>query len=93
MSDGILATIDRRMKNINNHVAKREFLVGDTFTVADITLASALGHGYAKFFDKTWRDKYPEAFKYFERITQNDRVKEAFQGLKLADVTPEPVKK
>ena len=93
MTNGILAVVDRRIKNINNYVAKHEFVAGDTFSLADITLASALGHGYSKFFDKVWREKYPEAFKYFERITQNERVREAFQGLKLADVTPKPVEK
>ena len=38
-------------------MGKREYLVGGRFTLADLTLASVLGHGYAKFMDKEWRAK------------------------------------
>ena len=93
MADGMLQVVDRRIKNINNHVAKHEYIVGDTFTLADITLASTLGHGYAKFLDKTWQEKYPEAFAYFQRIIAHPRVKDAFGEPTVAEVTPTPVKK
>ena len=73
----------------NDWVAKREYLVGDHFTLADLTLASVLGHGYAKFFDKAWRDQYPEAFAYFQRMIKDPKVKGAFGEPELMEKLPE----
>jgi elongation factor 1-gamma len=91
MVEGIMDTLHRRMSNINNWVATRKYLVGNNFTLADLTLASVLGHGYSKFFDKAWREKYPAAFEYFQRIIQEPRVKDAFADppMTLVDTTPE----
>lgn len=80
--------IAKSQSNINNWVAKRDYLIGNRFTLADLTLASVLGHGYAKFFDKAWRDQYPEAFAYFQRTIQDPKVKGAFGEPELAEKTP-----
>ena len=89
MFDVIFETLHRRMTNIDNWVANRQYLVDDRFTLADLTLASVLGHGYAKFFDKTWRDQYPEAFAYYQRIIKEPKVKETFGEPFLMEKTPE----
>ena len=70
-------------------MTKKTYLVGNTFTLADLTLASVLGHGYSKFFDKSWRDKYPEAFAYFQRTIKDPKVKGAFGEPELMEKTPE----
>jgi len=67
--------------------SKREHLVGDSFTLADLTLASVLGHGYAK--DKAWSDQYPEAFAYFQSMIKDPKLKGAFGEPTLIDKTPE----
>ncbi|ORY32227.1 glutathione S-transferase [Naematelia encephala] len=74
MSDGILQTVHRRLTNINNWVSDREYLVGGRFTLADLTLASVLGHGYAKFFDKAWQGAYPYALEYHKRILADPKL-------------------
>ncbi len=89
MVDGIYEALHRRMANIDNWVSKREYLVGEGFTLADLTLASVLGHGYAKLMDKAWRDQYPEAFGYFQRIIKDPKVKGTFGEPTLIDKTPE----
>ncbi len=69
-------------------MTNRGYLVGDHFTLADLTLASVLGHGYAKFFDKSWRNQYPEAFAYFQRMIKDPKVKGAFGEPELIEQTP-----
>lgn len=88
MSKGILETLSRRYANIDKWVANHHYLVGDSLTLADITMASTLGHGYGKFIDKTWREKFPEAFKYFQRILADPKINGEFGDLPVVDETP-----
>ena len=82
------------MDDINAWVGKHKYLVGDHFTLADITLASVLGHGYSKFLDKEWREKYTDAFQYYLRIIKEPQVAAAFETAPpFAETTPPPVKR
>ena len=68
MADGMIETMDRRFMRLDGYLADgKEYLVGKTLTLADVTIASALGHSFNKYYYKSKREKYPNCIKYYER--------------------------
>ena len=89
MVDGIKQALHRRMANIDAWLVNHPYLVGEQYTLADLELTSVLGHGFAKFFDKTWQDQYPEATAWYKKMVVHDKVKGAFGEATMIDKTPE----
>ncbi|CAD6574823.1 MAG: hypothetical protein CYPHOPRED_005509 [Cyphobasidiales sp. Tagirdzhanova-0007] len=53
MADGIMSGVDGRFRRLEAYLEGRKFLIGNSITLADITMATCLQHAYMKFF-------YPE---------------------------------
>ena len=62
-----MAGVDGRFRRLEAYLEGRKFLVGDSFTLADITMATCLLHAYMKFFYPEKRNQYPICLKYYEK--------------------------
>lgn len=90
---GTFDVLKRRLGRVEKAVSTREYLVANKFTLADVTLASALGHGYDKFLDKSWQEEFPNALAYYKRILADPKVKGVLGEPKLVETTPLPKSK
>ncbi|KAI1814263.1 putative glutathione S-transferase [Poronia punctata] len=58
----------------------REYLVGDTITLADIFCASLFSVGFRYFYGKVWREENPNLFRWFERMWKHPAVAGVLEG-------------
>lgn len=57
----------------------KQFLVGDTLTMADLFVVAALGRGYQFVLTETWGAKNPVVHEYYLRI-RSDPIYEKVDG-------------
>ncbi|KAK6203969.1 hypothetical protein LQW54_008542 [Pestalotiopsis sp. IQ-011] len=60
------------VRAIEKEISGRQYLVGDTLTLADLFVVSGLARGYQYVFTKSWAEKHPVVHEYFMRI-RNDK--------------------
>ena len=87
----IRARILRHLETVENHLAKRTFLVGERLSLADITAASVLGGAYTSILGKAERAKYPHTIRYYETVVNQPKVKEFLGGAQFAETAQQYV--
>ncbi|KAL4783652.1 glutathione S-transferase [Aspergillus varians] len=60
------------VRAIEKEITGKEYLVGDTLTLADLFVVSGLARGYQYVFTKSWAEKHPIVHEYYMRI-RNDK--------------------
>lgn len=80
-------SIDRSFKVLESFVANRTFVVGESLTLADITLASTLNMLLTKFVGADWREKYPNTVRYFNAMREQGPIAETFPKDALLEET------
>ena len=82
--------IDRQMRKVDGGLKalagwvdqkQGEFLVGDSFGLADIAMGSVLGYMAVRWPDHNWQQSYPAMKKYWQFLEQRQSFK---------DTTPSP---
>lgn len=68
------AAIERLLALLDEHLSHSAYLVGDTWTVADISVMSALGY-YTFRFGEQWQQQYPRVGEWFQRLHERESVK------------------
>lgn len=74
--------IARQRRKIEGGVAElarlaggKDFIVGDTFTLADIAAVTALGYLALRFPEFNWRGAHPDLARYFDAQSERDSFK------------------
>ncbi|CAG8305496.1 unnamed protein product [Penicillium nalgiovense] len=74
-----IARLERSLACLETHLKDRTWFVGnEKFSLADITVASALVWGFSTAIDAEMRQKFPSVVTWYERILEAEGVKEAF---------------
>ncbi|KAJ0313172.1 uncharacterized protein N0V96_002755 [Colletotrichum fioriniae] len=60
------------IRAIEKEITGKNYLVGDTLTLADLFVISGLARGYQYVFTKSWAEKHPVVHEYYMRI-RNDK--------------------
>ena len=79
---------------IEQRLKKTPFLVGETLTLADISLASTLVWPFRALFNEAYRKPFPSLTKWFTTVTANPAFTAVWGAVKLAKVAleaPAPV--
>jgi len=63
-----LRKVQGGLKQLNNWVGEKEFLVDDQFSLADIAAGSVLGYMKVRFPDQSWQEQYPNLKKYSDTL-------------------------
>lgn len=53
----------KELKILDDHLEGREYLVGDSLTIADLLMVSFVGRGF-QVFHKSWHDDYPNLLRW-----------------------------
>lgn len=67
--------IERGVAELARLAGGRNFIVGDAFTLADITAGTALGYLSLRFPEFDWRAAHPELVPYFDRLSERESFK------------------
>lgn len=75
-SPEILANVEKGvepMVSVVEHALQggKQFLVGDTLTMADLFVIAALARGYQFVFTRAWAEKHPNIKEYYWRIKRD----------------------
>lgn len=76
--------VEKALTVVNDKLAKRTFLVGNSITIADISLAAALHGMYAKVFDAAFRGRFVHVQRWFETVANQDEFKKFMGPVVLA---------
>ncbi|KAK1535828.1 elongation factor 1-gamma [Colletotrichum paranaense] len=60
------------IRAIEKEITGKNYLVGDTLTLADLFVVSGLARGYQYVFTKSWAEKHPVVHEYYMRV-RNDK--------------------
>jgi len=71
--------VERALGVVNGHLATRTFMVGNSITIADVSLAAALHGMYSTVFDAAFRGQFVHVQRWFELIANQDEFKK-FMG-------------
>jgi len=66
-----------RLRRLDGHIADREFLVGDKFTIADIAVGYALFFGRLQMLDGHYT---PQVSRYLDRLIERPAFQRAVQA-------------
>lgn len=72
-------------KRLNNHLQDREFLVGDSLTLADIFVMTEMSFG-VRVFHKVLQTDYPDLVRWFHAVHETPMVRDVlgqFQEIKV----------
>jgi glutathione S-transferase len=58
------------MREIARLIGKREYAVGERFTIGDIAAATAAGYVSVRYPEMKWREDYPDLAAYSARMEQ-----------------------
>ena len=72
-------------RHMNGLLKNKEFLVGDSITIADIRLISNLVYPFRSMMDPGLKKDIPELISYFERLTAQDQFKTVFGATKISN--------
>ncbi|PHH91870.1 hypothetical protein CDD83_9964 [Cordyceps sp. RAO-2017] len=59
----------KAVKVVEEYLQGRTFLVGESFSLADLFCASLLFRGFQFFFDKQWRLEHPNVTRWYGNVT------------------------
>lgn len=68
------AAIDRLLPVLDDKLAASSYLLGDSWTAADIAVLSALGY-YSLRFGEDWQQQYPKLGEWFKNLHDRESVK------------------
>lgn len=71
------------MKALSRYVGDKEFIVDDTFGLADIAAGAVLGYLKVRFETYNWQAEYPGLKRYMERLEKR---------MSFRETTPSPQK-
>jgi glutathione S-transferase len=71
------AKIEKRLQHVDAHLAQQPYLLGDTYTVADIYLFTVLSWARALKLDLS---AWPALAKYYAHIAERPKVREAIEA-------------
>lgn len=74
-----LNAITRALQHIAGQLGQREWCEGDSLTLADLALASALIYLDLRQPERDWRSAHPNLAAWFERLSARDSVKIALK--------------
>ena len=83
---------------VEEHLLHNTFLVGERITLADLFCAGIASRGFQFFFDKNWRQQYPNVTRWFTTVTAQPIYADVAPKLTLLDTpaltnTPPKVEK
>lgn len=67
-----LRKVDRGLEALARDIGARRFAVGDSLTLADISVAAPLGWLKVRAPDIDWATRHPELLSYYERLSERD---------------------
>jgi glutathione S-transferase len=67
--------IDGGLREIARLIGKREWAVGDRFTLGDIAACTVAGYLSVRFPEIAWRDRYPDFANYADRLAERPSFK------------------
>ncbi|KAI8340541.1 hypothetical protein BC941DRAFT_417521 [Chlamydoabsidia padenii] len=77
----------RAMDALNKVLVNKTYLVGESVTLADISVACALTNAYSLVFDKAFRDQYKNVTRYYTTLINKEHFKTYLpEAGKLCDV-------
>ena len=79
------ASAKRFLAALNQHLLRKTFLVGESVTLADITVVCHLIHLYTMVFDTTFRSEFVNANRWFITCINQPQFKEVLGEVKLAE--------
>jgi elongation factor 1-gamma len=53
---------------LEDHLRNNTYLVGERITLADLFATGIIARGFEFFFDKEWRQKYPNVTRWYETV-------------------------
>jgi len=87
----IRGRLTRPLETVETHLEKRTFLVGERFSLADISAATVLRTAYSFLLGKAERAKYSHTFRFYETVISQPKIKDILSGGPLADTSQEYV--
>lgn len=66
--------IDRLLAALDEQLSHSTYLLGNTWTAADISVLSALGY-YTLRFSEGWQQQYPKVGQWFQHLHERESVK------------------
>ena len=84
VEDGLKAA-DKSASVLEDHLLVHTFLVGERITLADLFCAGLLIRGFEYFFDKKWREQYPNLTRWYETVYHQPIYSAVVPPLKFID--------
>ncbi|KAF7966902.1 hypothetical protein HWV62_36615 [Athelia sp. TMB] len=81
----MLERLTRSLTTVNEHLAKRTFLVTERITVADLVLAVVVQNAVKSTFDAELRAKLPNVVRHFETIVNQPKLKALYGETEYCD--------
>ncbi|KAL2025136.1 hypothetical protein VTK56DRAFT_138 [Thermocarpiscus australiensis] len=81
---------------VETHLRNNTYLVGERITLADLFATGIIARGFEFFFDKEWRQKYPNVSRWYETVYNQpiySAVAPKFSLLDIPKLTNVPPKK
>jgi glutathione S-transferase len=69
-----LENLKKKLQVLEEHLSHHQFLVGDTVTIADLSLAATARGPAATVFDTEFRKQFPNFFNYFHAVSNLPQV-------------------
>lgn len=67
-----LRKVERGLEALAQDIGSREYAVGNTLTLADISVAAPLGWLKVRAPDLDWASRHPTLSRYYDRLSQRD---------------------
>lgn len=83
--DGDLQWLGRYAQVYEAQLSKSLYLVGDTFTIADLFCAVILSKAFEYFFDSSWRLDHPFVSRWFTKVMEDPDVVKVMGNFKWVD--------
>ncbi|KAF9358817.1 Elongation factor 1-gamma [Mortierella sp. AD094] len=77
--------IKNQLQILEHHLVKKTYLVGERVTLADISAAISLFHGFKLVFDAPFRQTYPAVTRWFTTIVNQPTFKDVAGEFKLCE--------
>ena len=68
----LMQDVNKFLTIVEKHLGERKFLVADTLTIADLSLASSVSVVFSVMFGEGQRKKYPKILSWYTAIAQGN---------------------